>query len=364
MGFAPLSRFWQVSDGWIRTHANYPWHKDALLRALDVEESSDAVARAVARRTAADVENAVVAAGGIAAAVRREEAWHEHEQGRAVVAERLIAHERHGNAPRRGLAEGDLPASGVRVLDLTRVIAGPVCTRFLGALGADVLRIDPPHRPDMEPGVVADTLLGKRSVLMDLRDAAGQASLQRLLDNADVVVCGYRPGALEALGLDVSSLASRSRGLAVVYLDAWGHSGPWSARRGFDSIVQAAAGIAIAEGSPDEPGALPCQLLDHGTGYLAAAAVLDACRRQLEEGGTYVRRLSLARTAHWLTSMPRREDAATATETTIDGALVELDSAQGTVTAVAPPGAFDGEPLQWPQPLARYGADPAEWSER
>jgi crotonobetainyl-CoA:carnitine CoA-transferase CaiB-like acyl-CoA transferase len=214
----------------------------------------------------------------------------------------------------------------------------------------------------MEPGVVADTLLGKRSAFVDLRDAAGQVSLQRLLDHADVVVCGYRPGALEALGLDVASSASRSRGIAVIYLDAWGHSGPWRARRGFDSIVQAAVGIATAEGSPDEPGALPCQLLDHGTGYLAAAAALDACRRQFEEGGTHIRRLSLARTAHWLTSMPRDELPEDATDTTVDGALVELDSDQGPVTAVAPPGAFDGEPLQWPHPLTRYGADSAEWS--
>src|SRR5262249_23075580 len=170
-------------------------------------------------------------------------------------------------------------------------------------------------------------------------------------------------GPPEALGLDVTSVAARPRGLGVVYLDAWGHRGPWRERRGFDSIVQAAAGIAVTEGSPDEPGSLPCQLLDHGTGYLAAAAALHACRRQYEDGGTHVSRLSLARTAHWLTSMPRREIVAAAPDSTIAGALVELDSEQGTVTAVAPPGALNGAPLQWPQPLTRYGADPAEWSQ-
>src|SRR5262249_24563938 len=151
---------------------------------------------------------------------------------------------------------------------------------------------------------------------------------------------------LEALGLDLSSLASRPRGLAVVYLDGWGHSGPWRVRRGFDRIVQAAAGISIAEGSHDQPGALPCQLLDHGPVHRAAAAALHACSTYAD-GGTSVSRLSLARTAHWLMSLPRRGIDATAPATPIDGALVDLDSDQGMVTAVAPPGAFDGAPLRW-----------------
>jgi crotonobetainyl-CoA:carnitine CoA-transferase CaiB-like acyl-CoA transferase len=259
------------------------------------------------------------------------------------------------------------------VLDLTRVIAGPVCTRYLGALGADVLRIDPPDVLDLRPGSAADTLLGKRSTFLDLAPADGQATLHHLLDGADVVVHGYRPGALERFGLGSADLAARHAGLVVVELDAWGHSGPWSGRRGFDSIVQVACGIATIE-SPDgsTPGALPCQLLDHGTGYLAAAAVLDGLRRQALEGGTILRSLSLAGTAAWLTGLSTGSMTAPAEgrspedgtgQLTGDEWMIQIDGPVGSIFAVAPPGALDGRPLEWAGGLAAYGADSPEWGQ-
>jgi crotonobetainyl-CoA:carnitine CoA-transferase CaiB-like acyl-CoA transferase len=251
------------------------------------------------------------------------------------------------------------------VLDLTRVIAGPVCTRLLGALGADVLRIDPPGHLDMAPGALADTILGKRSAFLDLGSAGGLATLHRLLEGADVVVHGYRPGSLDRFGLRPDDLAGRHPGLVVVHLDAWGHRGPWAQRRGFDSIVQAACGIAATESTDGiAPGALPCQLLDHGTGYLAAAAALDGLRRQASGGGTHIRRLSLARTAWWLTNLasglasPPRPHASP----TNPPWLVEVAGATETVTAVAPPGSFDGRPLTWPGKLSGYGDSPTTWS--
>jgi crotonobetainyl-CoA:carnitine CoA-transferase CaiB-like acyl-CoA transferase len=271
-----------------------------------------------------------------------------------------------GDASPRRRNQADLPAEGVRVLDLTRVIAGPVCTRFMAALGADVLRVDPPRHPDIRFGAVADTLLGKRSSLVDFAAPDGLATLHRLLDQADVVVHGYRPGALDLFGLRAEPLAERHPGLVVVYLDAWGYSGPWAGRRGFDSIVQAPSGIAMGEsGDGGEPGALPCQLLDHGTGYLAAAAVSDGLRRQAEQGGTHVRTLSLGRTAAWLTST--RSQAVPASGVPDGGLdpepwLVELDSAGGPVSAVAPPGHLGARPLLWRSPLTGYGTDPAAWS--
>jgi CoA-transferase family III len=265
-GFAPLSRFWRAADGWVRTHGNYPWHRDALLRALGCAGDQDAVAEAIGRLPAEEVEERAFAAGGIAAAVRSLDAWRRHPQGRAVAAEPLIGHRRLGEAAPRARAAAELPAGGVRVLDLTRVIAGPVCTRYLAALGAEVLRIDPPGLPDLSPGAAADSLLGKRNSLLSLRSEAGAATLRALLERADVLVHGYRPGALDPFGLGAEALAERCPALVVVSLDAWGHGGPWSGRRGFDSIVQAPSGIAAGE-SPDgeRPGALPCQLLDHGT---------------------------------------------------------------------------------------------------
>lgn len=365
MGFAPLSTFWRAADGWVRTHANYPWHRAALLTALGVRDSGDStttrtkLTTAMSERPAREVEQRVFELGGVAVRVRTVEEWAGSQQGRAVAREDLIGCRVLEGAPPRIRRAHQSPAGGLRVLDLTRVIAGPVCTRYLGALGADVLRLDGPGRPDMAPGQVADTLLGKRTALLDLATRAGLARLHDLLDSADVVVSGYRPGSLDRFGLSDEDLAERHAGLVVVRLAAWGHGGPWAARRGFDSIVQSATGISIAESDGERPGALPCQLLDHGTGYLAAAAALDGARWQRREGGTQIRTLSLARTARWLldstpgtatTPLPGREPS-----------LTRLKSARGEVVALAPPGELDGTALRWPSPATGYLDDPAEW---
>jgi CoA transferase family III len=361
-GFAPLSRFWRAADGWVRTHANYPWHREALLRAVGTTGEPDAVAAAIAGLGAREVETLVTGAGGVAAAVRSEDTWRAEPPGVAVAAAGLVEGAEIAGAPPRHRGAGRLPASGLRVLDLTRVIAGPVATRYLGALGADVLRLDPPHRPEIAAQAY-DSLLGKRSAVLDLRTAEGNTRLHELLSGADVLVHGYRPHALERFGLTPEALAERHPGLVVVSLSAWGRSGPWGGRRGFDSIVQAACGIAVAE-SPDgeRPGTLPCQLLDHGTGYLCAAAVLCALAAQSARGGTLFRELSLARTGHWLLSQPRT-GTATAGESGGEGPwLTTLASADGPVTAVLPLGQLAGHGFSWGGTLRRYGGDAPAWA--
>ena len=367
MGFASLSRFWPAADGWVRTHANYPWHRAALLAALGVDDHGggegvgEVVAAAIAALPAAHVQEQVFAHGGVAAAVGSEQQWRASEQGGVVDGEDLVGHRMIPGAPPRRREAGPGAAGGIRVLDLTRVIAGPVCTRYLGALGADVLRLDPPAHLDMGEGELADTLLAKTSASLDATTPAGLQRLHQLLDGADVLVAGYRPGALERFGLGDDELAARHGGLVVVRLSAWGHSGPWAKRRGFDSIVQAATGIAAAEGDGERPGALPCQVLDHGTGYLAAAAALDALRRQRAEGGTHVRTLSLARTAHWLLDTEPPAPAPAPREA--GDFSVDLTSSRGRVSAIAPPGHLDGRPLLWPEPVSGYLDDePAWWS--
>ena len=362
-GFAPLSRFWRAADGWVRTHGNYPWHREALLRALGTPGDPDAAGAAIAARSAEAVEADVFAAGGVAAAVRTAGQWRAHPQGRAAAAQPLIAGTLiEGAAPRRREPAG-LPAAGLRVLDLTRVIAGPVATRYLAALGADVLRVDPPDRPEL-PVHRYDGLPGKRSTILNARTPDGLARLHQLLHGADILVHGYRPGALATFGLDAASLAERHPGLVTVSESAWGYPGPWSGRRGFDSIVQAACGIAMTE-SPDgdRPGALPCQLLDHGTGYLAAAAALEGVRRQSQAGGTHAFALSLAATAAWLLRQPSPAAAAAAPATgrPASGYLTTLQSRDGQVTTVTPPGELGGRALTWPSRLAAYGQDPAAW---
>jgi CoA-transferase family III len=359
-GFAPLSRFWRASDGWVRTHANYRWHREALLRALGTADDPESVAAAIAGRGARDVESAVVGAGGVAAAVRSEAGWLAEPAGQAVAAARLVEGSSIGGAAPRRRGAGALPASGIRVLDLTRVIAGPVATRYLAALGADVLRLDSPHLPEL-PVHAYDGLLGKRSALLDLGTRDGTARLHELLAAADVLVHGYRPHALDRFGLTPEALADRHPGLVVVSLSAWGNTGPWGGRRGFDSIVQAACGIAVTESADGErPGALPCQLLDHGTGYLCAAAALRGLAAQGARGGTHIRELGLARTAHWL--LGRQRPAAAAGPDGTDPAwLATIAGADGPVTVVRPPGQLDGQGLAWPPALTRYGGDPPAW---
>ncbi|WP_329574636.1 CoA transferase [Streptomyces sp. NBC_01361] len=369
VNFAPLSRFWRTADGWLRTHANYPHHRARLLAALGLgdDASVERVAALFAERSAAEIEETVYAAGGLAVALRTMEEWAAHPQGEAVAGRPLLDRERLDDAAPRSLSPltGDplLPASGLRVLDLTRVTGGPVATRTLALFGADVLRVDAPQLPE-DPEAHADTGFGKRSTRLDLTGAADRRAFDDLLAGADVVVTGYRPGALDRFGLAPEALASRRPGLVVAQLSAWGAYGPWGERRGFDSVVQVATGIAAVEGSGERPGALPAQALDHGTGYLLAAAVLRAVTEQLDEGGTRALRLALARTAHWLTrELQHRPTAATETYDAEDPArwLTETDSPAGRLRHALPPAGFAGGPVNWARPSGLWGTDSPEW---
>ncbi|MFF9068872.1 CoA transferase [Streptomyces sp. NPDC014891] len=344
VSFAPLSRFWRAADGWVRTHANYPHHRAALLTALGVADTGadavDAVGAAIGGRGAVEVETAVYAAGGLAVALRTPARWAEHAQGREVAARPLLTRERLDEAPPRR-RDGPL-----RVLDLTRVIAGPVATRTLALLGADVLRIDPPGRPEL-PDQHADTDVGKRTSALDLDRPSDRRTFRELLDAADVLVTGYRPGALDRFDLE-------RPGLVTARLSAWGDYGPWAGRRGFDSLVQVATGIAVAEGSAERPGTLPAQALDHGTGYLLAAAVLRSLTEQDRDGGTRLVRLALAQTGHWLThALPRYEPERYVTAA--EGPLGRLRHALSPV-------AYEGGPAGWSRPPGVQGADAPVWT--
>ncbi|WP_406057229.1 CoA transferase [Streptomyces sp. NBC_01077] len=340
VAFAPLSRFWRAADGWVRTHANYPHHRAALLTGLGVsEESVEAVEAAIGERKAVEVETAVYAAGGLAVALRTPSEWAAHEQGREVAARPLLTRERLDEAPPRRRT------GPLRVLDLTRVIAGPVATRTLALLGADVLRIDPPGRPEL-PDQHADADVGKRTAALDLDRASDRRTFDELLGSADVLVTGYRPGALDRFDL-------HRPGLVTARLSAWGDYGPWGGRRGFDSLVQVATGIATVEGSPEQPGALPAQALDHGTGYLLAAAVLRSLTEQDRDGGSRLVRLALAQTGHWLThTLPRYEPERYVTES--EGPLGRLRHALSPV-------AYEGGPTGWSRPPGLQGADAPVW---
>ncbi|MEE1754794.1 CoA transferase [Streptomyces sp. SP18CS02] len=378
--FAPLSRFWRAADGWVRTHANYPHHRGRLLDALALppDAGADAVAEVIAGRRATDVEDTVYAAGGLAVAARDARQWAEHEQGALVAKHPLLTLERIGDAPPRrpgggpGSGGRPLPCAGLRVLDLTRVLAGPVATRTLALLGADVLRIDAPQLPESQEAH-NDTGMGKRSATLDLGDRHGDRQVfEELLSGADVVVLGYRPGGLDRFGLTPEELVARRPGLVVAQLSAWGRYGPWGERRGFDSLVQVATGIAALEGGapgdPDGPGplgALPAQALDHGTGYLLAAAVLRALTEQHRAGGSTVARLALAQTAHWLVhglvTAPGGGTAPGGAAFDAERRTAVRDSPMGRLRYALSPVGYEGGPADWARPPGLWGTDAPGW---
>ncbi|MDH6578824.1 CoA transferase [Kitasatospora sp. MAP5-34] len=368
VSWSPLSRFWRSSDGWVRTHSNYAHHEARLLDALgvraDAEDPVAAVEHAIAARTSDEVAETVTAHGGLAVAVRSAPAWAEHAQGAAVAALPLLTLERFCDAPVTPLTPSPhqplRPAAGLRVLDLTRVIAGPVATRTLALLGADVLRIDSPGLPEITAQHL-DTGAGKRSTFLDLEKPSDLDVFEELLTTADVVVTGYRPDSLDRFGLDARSLLARRPALVVASLSAWSLHGPWSRRRAFDSVVQAACGIADLEAAPDgTPGAMPVQALDHATGYLLAAAVLRAVARRAVEGGGWYAELSLAQTAAWLLRQPVADVAGPRGHGGGD-CTAERATDLGTVRYALSPVQISGGPEDWTRPVGRPGADAPGW---
>lgn len=289
---------YRTRDGWIRLHTNAPHHRDAALRVLGVPESPEAVAAAVSAWNSTELETAMVANGACAAEMRSWAEWQKHPQGRAVLAEPLLRW-RCGSkvAPSPWTPSSKQPLAGLKVLDMTRVLAGPAATRLLAGLGATVLRIDPPWWD--EPTGAPEMSLGKRCTRLDLREAKDLERWKALLSEADVFVHGYRSDALTALGVDAEQRQNIRPGLIDVSLDAYGFTGPWKHRRGFDSLVQMSMGIAEAgqrlSGS-DKPFPLPVQALDHGTGYILATAILRALTIRVETGVGSIVNGSLART--------------------------------------------------------------------
>ncbi|WP_171231078.1 CoA transferase [Ruegeria sp. HKCCA6707] len=355
---------YRTADGWIRLHTNLDHHRAAALKVLEVAPERDRVAEALKTWNASALEAAIVAQGGAAAAMRSRSDWQDHPQGRAVAREPLIG----WNSPRkvhlrdRPQATQSRPLAGLRVLDMTRILAGPVSTRTLAAFGADVLRIDPPGWD--EPGVIPDISLGKTCAYLDLKTEAGMQKLHDLLREADVFVHGYRPGALDALGLTKAKRDELAPDRIEVTLDAYGWQGPWAGRRGFDSLVQMSAGIADAGrvwANADKPTPLPVQALDHATGYLLAAAVLSALSAAASDQSVMDAQLSLARTAELLATLSKGAEGPKISATASDYAPETEASGWGPGHRLASALTGGTAKMVWDLPAPKLGTAPANW---
>ena len=366
----PVMGFYATRDGrWIQLHTNFPHHLEGVLKVLGCANDRAAVAEAIRGWDGATLDQTLADAGLCAALIRTPDEWAALDQAKAIAGLPLFEIERIGDAPVEPPREAgaERPLAGVRVLDLSRIIAGPVAGRALAQHGAEVLMVNGPHLPNIAP-LVIDNGRGKRSAVIDLRDAAGRETLTGLVSGADVFLQAYRPGALTARGFGPEELARVRPGIVYVSVCAYGHTGPWAARRGFDSLVQSASGIAFTEREAagwDEPKHLPCQALDHATGYLAAFGAMAALARRATEGGSWHVRVSLAQTGRWLQSFGLLPDGWKAPDVSIDDVrdcLGTVQSEFGRVLGVLPAERLEETPARFDLPPARIGAHEAKWA--
>lgn len=363
----PLAGIYACGDGgFVRLHTNFPHHRDGILRLLSCAPDREAVAAAMLAWPAAGFEAAATAAGLPVAAMRSFPEWDATEQGRATARQPLIGLRRAGAAGHRRLPIGSRPLSGIRVVEMTRIIAGPVCGRALAGHGAEVLRLIGPSVPTIT-ALDMDTGHGKRSAWIDLADPAGCDRLHELLATADVFVQSYRPGSLDRHGFGPDETLARHPHLVYASLSAYGPEGPWATRRGFDSLVQTATGFNHAEArafGAQEPRALPAQILDHASGHLLALGVMAALARRMAEGGAWRVDVSLARVGHWLRSLGPVPDGVTAADRAAEAApgfLEEVSSGYGRLSRVRPAARLSKTPIRFSLPSSPYGADEAAW---
>jgi crotonobetainyl-CoA:carnitine CoA-transferase CaiB-like acyl-CoA transferase len=356
----PMSGFYPVRDGrWVSIHCNFPNHRAAALKVLGTGEDRAKANEASGGWDGQALEDAIHAAGGCAGLARKAEEWAAHPHAAAVASQPLLEILRIGEAPPRPLPQGDRPLAGVRVLDLTRVLAGPTCARTLAEHGADVLKITAAHLPD-SGAIEFDTGMGKLAAHLDLRSPDGVATLRKLLDGADVFSQSYRPGALAARGFSPDAAAKLRPGIVVVSLNAWGQTGPWQDRRGFDSIVQTVSGMALAQGDGATPKLMPCSAIDYVSGYLMAYGAMLALARRAREGGSWLVRVGLARTGKWI--VDRGLVDPTATPAAIpEGLTTETDSPAGRITHLKPVLQMSETPPRWDRPPVPLGHHRPEW---
>jgi crotonobetainyl-CoA:carnitine CoA-transferase CaiB-like acyl-CoA transferase len=351
----------------VRLHTNFRHHRDAVCKVLNCEPERDAVQAALMQWDAEAFETAAYEAGCVVAMMRSHQEWSASPHGRALAEQPVLSIEKIGDAAPRPWPPGDRPLSGLRVLDLSRVIAGPVAGRTLAAHGADVLLISGPDLPAI-PWLTIDTGRGKLTGFVDLKSEQGRGVLRGLLAEADIFSQGYRPSAIAGTGFSPDEVAKISPGIVYVSLSAYGHAGPWAQRRGFDSLVQTSTGFNHAEGQAagvEGPKELPAQMLDHASGYLMAFGAMAARARQSREGGSWHVRISLAQTGRWLWNLGRLPgglEAADYDKETVERFIEDLPSGFGPLRSVRHSAVLSKTPAFWHRPAMPLGSHPPQWS--
>ena len=353
----------------VRLHTNFPHHRDAVCRVLSCKAEREAVQAALLQWDAEAFETAAYQAGGVVAMMRAHDEWSASPQAKALASLPVLTIEKIGEAAPKPWPKGDRPLAGLRVLDLSRVIAGPVAGRTLAVHGADVLLISGADLPAI-PWLTIDTGRGKLSAFLDLKSEEGGKVLRELLADADIFSQGYRPRSLAHLGFSPEEAARINPGIVYVSLSAYGHVGPWAERRGFDSLVQTSTGFNHAEGQAagvDGPKELSAQILDHATGYLMAFGAMMAKARQSREGGSWHVRVSLAQTGRWIWNFGRVADGLSTED--LKGEMVkpfveQMPSGFGPLQAIRHAAQMSRTPAFWSRPAVPLGNNPPQWPAR
>jgi crotonobetainyl-CoA:carnitine CoA-transferase CaiB-like acyl-CoA transferase len=353
----------------VRLHTNFRHHRDAVCKVLGCKPERDEVQAALMQWDGEAFETAAYAGACVVALMRPHDEWSATPHAKALAELPLISIEKIGDAAPKPWPAGDRPLAGIRVLDLSRVIAGPVAGRTLAAHGADVLLISGPDLPAI-PWLTIDTGRGKLTSFVELRSEQGREVLRGLLAQADIFSQGYRPHAIAGLGFAPEEAAKINPGIVYVTLSAYGHAGPWAQRRGFDSLVQTATGFNHAEGQAagvDGPKELPAQMLDHATGYFMAFGAMTAKARQAREGGSWQVRVSLAQTGRWLWNLGRVANGFMTEDLkaeTVMPFIEEVASGFGPLRSVRHSAVLSKTPAFLARPAMPLGSHPAQWPAR
>jgi hypothetical protein len=340
-----------------------------LKKVLDCSDEEDSVKSAVAKWEGMDLENAAAAAGACAGLARTPEEWDGSEQGRILAGRPVVEVTKIGESkPEPFRTGGNAPLTGVRVLDLTRVLAGPTCARTLAQYGADTMVISSPNLPSV-PYFVTDTGHGKLAAFVDLMTEDGRAQLRDLVRECDIFSQGYRQGALERYGFGPLELAQLRPGVICTAINCYGHEGPWRARPGWEQLGQTVTGMAIIHGGPEGPKLQPGAVTDYTTGFLAAFGSLVALQRRALYGGSYLVRVSLAQTAVWvrglgLSGEDRLSAARALDEDEVRAFSIRSETGFGGMSHLRPPVLMSATPAHWTRGVVPLGTNEPVWPPR